>query len=466
MQKDASKSGDGLPKRVRDSFFIGRPSGEIERDRASTANNMILHVHPRTLPKRTLRFTLTLGLGGMALVLFALLAGTGILLMFAYRPSPGEAYESIVALQSDVLFGQLIRNIHHWSGNILLIITLLHMLRVFFTGAFLGPRRFNWIIGLALLLLVLVSIFTGYLLPWDQLAFWAITICTSMLEYVPGVGIWLQELIRGGSDIGPATIMIFYTLHTTIIPFSLILIMALHFWRVRKAGGVVIPRSTEDGPLTDAEHVPTIPNLVLRELVVALVLIAFVLIYSIAFNAPLDDMANPGLSPNPTKAPWYFAGMQELLFHFHPTFAVFVIPILLAGALVLLPYLRYESDAAGIWFCSQTGRRAGAVSAGAALIVVPIAILCDEFFVDFSDWMPGAPKLISEGLLPLAIVSAFLVGFHVAMKKKYPGSNNEAIQATFIFLLVAFIILTVNGIWFRGSGMALTWPWNLGAAGL
>jgi len=462
-QETANKGRDSLLRRLLDSFFIGRSYSEIEREHRPTVNNLILHIHPRTLPEQTLKFTLTCGLGGMALVLFALLASTGVLLMFVYKPFPGEAYDSIVTLQTEVLFGQLIRNIHHWSGNILLIMTFLHMLRVFFTGAFLGPRRFNWIIGLFLLLLVLVSIFTGYLLPWDQLAFWAITICTSMMEYMPGVGIWLQKLIRGGSEIGPATIMIFYTLHTTIIPFSLIIIMALHFWRVRKAGGVVIRQSPEGESQTDERHVPTIPNLVLRELVVALILIACILVFSIIVNAPLEDKANPGLSPNPTKAPWYFVGMQELLFHFHTSFAVLVIPILVTGALVLLPYLKYESDVTGVWLCSQRGRRMGVVSAVAALIITPIAIMCDEFFIDFGGWMPGVPTIISNGLLPLAILSAFLIGFHITMKKRYPGSNNETIQATFIFLLVAFIVLTIAGIWFRGHGMALTWPWNLGA---
>jgi len=449
--------------RIRDSFFIdrSRPEGDRER-RSSIFNNMILHLHPRTIPEQALRFTLTWGLGGMALVLFVLLAATGILLMFIYKPFPNEAYDSILTLQNDVLFGQLIRNVHHWSGNLLLIITFLHMLRVFFTGAFLGSRRFNWIIGIVLLLLVLFSIFTGYLLPWDQLAFWAITICTSMLEYVPGFGIWLQELIRGGPEIGPATIMIFYTLHTTIMPFSLVILMALHFWRVRKAGGVAVPQTPDKESQAEARQIPTMPSLALRELVVALVLIALVLVFSIAFNAPLEEKANPGLSPSPTKAPWYFIGMQELLFHFHPTFAVLIIPILALGGLVLLPYFTYESDVPGVWFCSQRGRQMGFISAVAALIITPVAILIDGFLLDFGGWMPGIPAIITNGLIPLAILSAFLVCFYMVLKKKYPGSNNERIQAIFIFLLVAFIILTITGIWFRGSGMALTWPWELG----
>ena len=164
-------------------------------------NNLILHLHPPKAHERTLELTHTLGLGGMPIVLVMLLALTGILLMFIYEPSPRLAYDSVIRLQEEIRFGQLIRNIHHWSGNILLIVSFLHLLRVFFTGAFRGSRRFNWVIGLCLFFLVLVSNFTGYLLPWDQLAFWAITICTGMLEYLPGLGLWLQKMIRGGEAV-------------------------------------------------------------------------------------------------------------------------------------------------------------------------------------------------------------------------------------------------------------------------
>ena len=148
-------------------------------------NSLILHFRPRTVPERTLRLTLTWGLGGMAVVLVFLLFGTGVLLKFVYEPFPDKAYESILHLQRDVLFGGLIRNIHHWSGNGLLVVIFLHFLRVFFTGAFHPPRQFNWIIGLVLFFTVLSSNFTGDLMPWAQLAFWAITICTIMLEYIP-----------------------------------------------------------------------------------------------------------------------------------------------------------------------------------------------------------------------------------------------------------------------------------------
>jgi quinol-cytochrome oxidoreductase complex cytochrome b subunit len=357
-----------------------------------------------------------------------------------------------------VLFGQLIRNVHHWSAYTLLIIVFLHFLRVFFTGAFYPPRQFNWIIGLAMFLAVLTSNITGYLLPWDQLAFWAITICTGMLEYIPGIGEWLQGLVRGGSDIGPATLSIFFAIHTAVIPTCLLVLMPFHFWRVRKAGGLVIPRRPDEEESSEDEKAPTIPNLILREIVVALVVIAFIMVISVIFNASLGAKANPGLSPNPTKAPWYFAGFQELLLHFHPLFALFIIPILMMMALISIPYFNYEANTAGVWFASLKGRRMAGAAALVAIIVTPIGIIADEFIIDFTAWLPNISGEISNGLIPFALMFTLTILFYKVMKKKFLSNNNEALQSVFVLLVVAFIILTITGIWFRGKGMALMWP--------
>jgi quinol-cytochrome oxidoreductase complex cytochrome b subunit len=397
----------------------------------------------------------------MAVVLVCILFATGLMLKFVYQPVPDRAYESIIHLQNNVLFGQLIRNVHHWSGNILLIIVFLHLSRVFFTGAFHPPRQFNWIIGLAMFLAVLTSNITGYLLPWDQLAYWAITICTGMLEYVPGIGEWLQKLIRGGNEIGPATISIFFAIHTAIIPACLLVLMPWHFWRVRKAGGLVIPRRPDEDEGSKNDKVLTIPNLILREIVVALVLIAFIMAISVIFNASLEAKANPGLSPNPTKAPWYFAGIQELLLHFHPLFALFIIPVFMLIALVSIPYLNYQTDTAGVWFASHRGRRMTAVAVLTALIITPIGIIADEFVIDFAAWIPGLPSVVSNGILPAVFVMAGIIVFYWLVKKKYTATNNESIQSVFVLMVVAFIILTITGIWFRGKGMALLWPWEI-----
>jgi quinol-cytochrome oxidoreductase complex cytochrome b subunit len=451
-----------LFQRIRYSIFPGTLQRPAYRERyRNFFNSLVLHFRPRSVEERTLRFTLTWGLGGMAVVLVCMLFGTGLMLKFVYQPVPDRAYESIIHLQNNVFFGQLIRNIHHWSGYMLLVIVFLHFLRVFFTGAFYPPRQFNWIIGLAMFLAVLTSNITGYLLPWDQLAFWAITICTGMLEYIPGIGQWLQGLVRGGGDIGPATLSIFFAIHTAVIPACLLILMPFHFWRVRKAGGLVIPRTPDEDEGSEDEKVPTIPNLILREIVVAVVLIALIMAISVLFNAPLGAKANPGLSPNPTKAPWYFAGIQELLLHFHPLFALFVIPVFILIALISIPYVDYQSETAGVWFASHRGRRMAAVAALIAIIVTPIGIIADEFIIDFAAWLPNIPGEISNGLIPFVLMLTATILFYRVMKKKFSSNNNEALQSVFVLLVGAFIILTITGIWFRGQEMALIWPWEI-----
>jgi quinol-cytochrome oxidoreductase complex cytochrome b subunit len=177
----------------------------------------------------------------MALVLFGLLLFTGVLMMFAYEPSPDRAWQSVDSLQGDTLFGELIRGVHFWSANLLIPITVLHLLRVFLTGAYHGRRRANWYIGLGIIFFVLMSGFTGYLLPWDQTAYWAITICTEMLGQVPGIGPTLQGIVLGGAEIGPATMINFYALHIAVTPLAMIALLTWHFWKVREAGGVVLP---------------------------------------------------------------------------------------------------------------------------------------------------------------------------------------------------------------------------------
>ncbi|MFC1824556.1 cytochrome b N-terminal domain-containing protein [Thermodesulfobacteriota bacterium] len=458
--QDANSKQLSLFQRIRYSVFpgtLGKPKGR--EGFRPFFNSLVLHFRPRSVPERTLRFSLTWGLGGMAVVLIFLLFGTGLLLKFVYQPSPARAYESILHLQQNVLFGQLIRNVHHWSANLLLIVAFLHFLRVFFTGAFHTPRQFNWIIGLVLFLTILLSNFTGYLLPWDQLSFWAVTICTGMLEYIPGAGLRLQALIRGGAEVGPATLSNFYALHTAILPALFIIFMPFHFWRVRKAGGLVVPRTPAEDPEIRGEMVPGIPNLILRELVLALVLIAAILMVSIFFNAPLESKANPGLSPNPTKAPWYFMGFQEILLHFHPIFALFIIPAFMAIGLISIPYINYPAGTAGVWFASSTGRRTALETAAAAIISVPIGIIVDEYIFDFAGWMPGLSPAISNGLIPFAIL-LFGFGFlYLILKRRHAFGKNESIQMIFVFILTAFILLTITGIWFRGSGMRLAWPW-------
>jgi quinol-cytochrome oxidoreductase complex cytochrome b subunit len=424
-------------------------------------NSLILHLRPMRVPARAIRFTHTFGLGGMALVLVLLLAFTGILMMFTYEPSPERAWQSIVSFQQDVLFGRLIRGAHHWSANLLIAVAILHLLRVFLTGGFHGHRRSNWLIGLGILFCILLSGFTGYLLPWDQTAYWAVTICTEMLGQVPGIGLGLQQAIVGGSEIGSATIINFYALHMAVTPMTLFALMSWHFWHIRIAGGVVLPGASVDNPRADYRTVPLIPDLLLREGVVTVVLIALVLVIAIAIGAPLGDPANPGISPNPAKAPWYFLGFQELLIHFNATIAVMVIPLLIAAALVSIPYLPYGAELSGDWFLTPNGRRMAAVAAVTALVFVPLWVLFDERVIGPGGWLPGTAAVISNGLIPFAMLFAAVTGFYVSVRKYFVATRNEAVQTLFVLLFVAFAVLTATGVWFRGAGMNLVWPWQV-----
>jgi hypothetical protein len=182
------------------------------------------------------------------------------------------------------------------------------------------------------------------------------------------------------------------------------------------------------------------------------------MLVSVIFNAPLGAEANPGLSPNPTKAPWYFAGVQELLLHVHPLFAIFIIPTLMILVLVSIPYINYQIDTAGVWFASFKGRTMAVWSVLIAVIVTPLGIVLDEFVIDFSAWLPDIPAEISEGLIPFALVFTAILIYYKVIKTKFSSNNNEALQSVFVLLVVAFIILTIAGIWFRGQGMALIWP--------
>ena len=436
------------------------PGSDDER-RWVVSNTLVLHLRPSSLPVDTLRFTHTFGLGGMSMVLVMLLIGTGLLMMFAYEPSPERAYQSIIDMQESILFGRLVRGMHYWSANLLIAVAALHMLRVFLTGGFHAARQFNWIIGLALLFLILVSGFTGYLLPWDQISYWAITICTEMLGHVPWFGPVLQRVMLGGPEIGSATMINFYAFHTTVVPVLLVVLMAWHFWRVRRAGGVVVPsvQGSESGE--GPKRVMFIPHLLLRETVVTLILIAFVLVLAILAGAPLGEPANPGLSPNPAKAPWYFLGFQELLLHFHPLFAVFVIPLALAVALASIAYLRYDTDLSGNWFLSEKGQRTAAIGVVTALLFTTAWVLLDEYVIGPGGWVPGAAPMISNGLVPCTILLAGCTGFYMLIRKFFQASKNEAVQALFTLLLTGFVVLTSVGVWFRGAGMALVWPWQM-----
>ena len=424
-------------------------------------NSLILHLHPAKVPKAALKFSYTFGLGGLLLLLFAILSITGILLIFAYTPSPDAAYASMVSLQTEVFFGNLIRNLHHWSGNLMVVVGVLHLLRVFFTGGFAPPREFNWVMGLGLLLLIVAANFTGYLLPWDQLAYWAVTVGTSLLDYLPWVGEPLTRLLLGGPEVGAATLTNFYGMHIALIPLSIFAIVSFHIWRVRK-DTITVPKTIGEkgnaGEITRNEKVTTIPHLVSIELVFALVWIALLLVWSAFVNAPLEEAANPAHSPNPAKAAWYFMGLQELLMHFHPLFGAIIVPSLALGGMFMLPYLNRDMETEGVWFRSTRGRWLAFASFVLGVVGTMGFVLLDEYWLDFPGWLPFLPSYFTNGWVPLSALLLLVMGYYEGVKA-LKSTTCEARQAVFTLLLAGFVTLTVIGIFFRGEGMALVLPW-------
>jgi quinol-cytochrome oxidoreductase complex cytochrome b subunit len=219
---------------------------DTQRDRAlAMMNNVLYHLHPVKIKRHGLKLTYTFCLGGLSFFLFTQLTVTGIYLMFFYRPAAdigsAIAYKDMQAIRTTVFFGDLVRNIHRWGAHLMVLTVTLHMARVFYTGAYKPPREFNWVVGVILLFLTLGLSFTGYLLPWDQLSIWAVTVGTNLAGYSPLIANQVKFVLLGGVEVGPNTLLRWYVLHVLFLPFILVLFLAVHFWRIRKDGGISGP---------------------------------------------------------------------------------------------------------------------------------------------------------------------------------------------------------------------------------
>jgi quinol-cytochrome oxidoreductase complex cytochrome b subunit len=367
-----------LPQNVWNSIFRNPlPSTDLERS-STSFTNFFLHIHPVKVNKNTLRPAYTLGLGLMATFLFVILVVTGVLLMFYYVPSTTQAYDRMLDLRGTVAFGIFLRNMHRWSAHGMVAIVFLHMCRVFFTGAYKKPREFNWVLGVFLLLVTLFLSFTGYLLPWDQLAFWAITVGTSIAGYAPIVGQQIKFVLLGDTTVGQEALLRFYVLHVAVLPAVLVLLMAIHFWRIRKDGGLSRPEKVAApapdagvvklkkiyglqgfvrGPFTKLGNVPddsvySWPNLLMAEIFVFVLTISVILVVSLLFNAPLEQPVNVMHPPNPAKAPWYFLGLQEMV-SYSAFWGGIGIPGMMAALLLLVPYIDRSTHGVGKWFAKE-----------------------------------------------------------------------------------------------------------------
>ncbi len=380
----------------RSIFRVGVPQSNLERAQAAISS-FFLHLQPAKVNRRTLKFRTTLGLGLTSFYLFLILILTGVLLMFYYVPSTDSAYANMKDLEFVVTAGPVLRNMHRWAAHLMVLCVLLHLCRVFYTAAYKRPREFNWVVGVFLFLLTLALSFTGYLLPWDQLAFWAITVGTNIAGYAPVVGKKLQFLFLGGHIVGESALIRFYVLHVLVLPGLAALLIAIHVWRVRKDGGLASPGEPElqqedlaAGQLPPTktyglmelargttpmvglkpeDEVFTWPNLVFREMLLFLATVAVVLVLAVFWNAPLEELANPVHPPNPAKAPWYFLGLQELV-SYSALWGGVIIPGLIVFALLLLPYLDRQRTGIGVWFSRQRKTAVTIFTIGLAAAVI------------------------------------------------------------------------------------------------
>jgi len=477
----------GLPStdRTRSTFVFG---------------NVFLHLHAVRAHRWSLRWSTTWGLGVTAMAAFLITLVTGVLLMLYYKPYPDVAYLSIKDIHFVVPTGRFIRNIHRWAANVMVVAVLLHMARTFYTAAYRAPREFNWLIGMALLVTTLGLSFTGYLLPWDQLAYWAITIganiasaprevtdALGMTEFFDPGG--LQKLLLLGSDqVGEEALIRFYLLHVMVLPLVLAGLAAVHFWRIRKDGGLVRPADADrrlgptppdtypvfteapaktyhlaaivrgrtpavgDGP---EQTVPSMPHLFYAEAGVFMLTTLVCLALALVADAPLKELANPAVPENPAKAPWYFLGLQELV-----SYSAFMggigIPTIVMLGLGLIPYLDREDTGTGEWFGGPGGWRltlqAVVVGFGAALLVEAVAIR----FGWLREWFPAIPQLVITVVNPGTLLTAIYGGYSVWLVRRYDSTRAGAL-GLFTCFLCGFILLTVIGTYFRGPNWTFYW---------
>jgi len=333
-------------------------SGESHPSPAEPRTNrpsFFLHLHPPSIPLREASFRYTFGLGGLSVFLFLSLFLTGTLELFYYIPSAEGANASVQTLTFLVPFGWLVRALHFWAAQALVVTALLHMVRVVLTGAYKAPRRFNWVLGVALLVAVLLLDFTGYALRWDDRVAWAVLVGTNLTRSIPLVGPWLYVAIVGGGQLGPPTIIRFYAWHIFGLSLPGFFVMIWHLFRVRRDGGISHLEYAHQEPVAPEDPLPPdrIPRteLLAREaLATVLASIALVLL-SLLFPPSVGGPMDLGQPPTEATAPWFFIWVQRLLRLGDPLLLGVGVPAALLVILIALPYaLDRSRTGAAIWF--------------------------------------------------------------------------------------------------------------------
>jgi len=389
-------------------------------------SNFLLHWFPSKVSKASLDWNYSLWLGTASGALFLLLVLSGLPLLFLYVPSVERAYASIKDIEYAVTFGAWLRSVHRLAAHFMVALVFLHMVRVFLTGAYKNGvgqgqhREWNWLLGVAMLLATLLLSFTGYLLPWDQLAYWAVTVGTNIASSIPFVGPAIRELLLGGRTIDQPTLIRFYVLHCILLPGALGVMFAYHMWRIRKDAGLA--RADRDARLAapvPVEASPTktytllgvargtaptvrattleapdttvngVPDLTRRAMIVTLGTFAVLSILAALVRSPLEEAANPLVTPNPAKAPWYFLWLQEIVTDTTVRIGgvaingAFVGGVVLPGILVTLlatwPWLdRSPARATGVWFDASRRRQniAFLVICAAVILLTLLGTFC------------------------------------------------------------------------------------------
>jgi quinol-cytochrome oxidoreductase complex cytochrome b subunit len=491
---------------IREAVFrTGRPTSDRARAQKVFAN-FLLHIHSTRVHLHSLRFTTTLGLGVAALASFLVATVTGVLLMIYYTPSTELAYQSVKDIHYVVPTGRFIRNLHRWSAHVMVITVILHAVRVFLTASYKKPREFNWVIGLGLLVLTLGLSFTGYLLPWDQLAFWAATIgsniASSPRELTDALGVtasfdpggFCKELLLGADEVGQPALTRFYLLHVMALPIALVWLIALHFWRIRKDGGLARPSDDvlrAEGKLPPAEAagpagaafprgprktyglmavvrgrtpavgrgpentVPAYPRAFYAEMAVAMAVVAVCLVLAFVSDAPLKEQANPLVPENPAKAPWYFLGIQELVSHSAFMGGVFL-PCLVVLGLALIPFLDRQRETGGVWFSGARGRR---VFLASLVFGTAVVVALEAFTIRFGwlrNWFPDIHQLWIILINPGTVLAVVFAGWSQLTLRR-TGSTRLAAVALFTTILAGFVVLTWTATVHRGPNWDFYW---------
>jgi quinol-cytochrome oxidoreductase complex cytochrome b subunit len=232
--------------RVWKSIFRRGPARTNRTRSQAIFGNLFLHLLPVKVREKSLRVRATYYLGSVSFLLFVLLTVTGLLLMFYYHPAVPQAYRDMKDLRFVVSNGVFLRNLHRLAAHLMVTLVFWHMFHVFYRGGYKPPHEFNWVVGVVLLLMTLLLSYTGYLLPWDQLAYWAITVGTNIISAMPILGRPIRFLLLGGNLVGENALLRFYVLHCVILPLAAVLFIGVHFWRVRKDGGLTVREKRDE----------------------------------------------------------------------------------------------------------------------------------------------------------------------------------------------------------------------------